>query len=108
MEFKLISDESDLKIKEDLYRIANGNYKGDLSCEQIEFALKLSFLFNFTKIKSDVVRFEYNEYIAEIKGMTYDLPDSKEFIISMISKTDMFKDALKSFLRDTKIKKIIE
>lgn len=114
----LIRSESDLKLKNDLYKIVNGEYDNHLTPEEVQFAIKLSFLFNHTTIDNDDVIFKYDSNIFKIRG----IPDgflnhrgllslhvpTVEFIISTISNEEVFKNSLKNFLRDAKIKKIID
>lgn len=104
----LIRSESDLKLKNDLYKIVNGEYDNHLTPEEVQFAIKLSFLFNHTTIDNDDVIFKYDSNIFKIRGITDEFPNTVEFIISTISNEEVFKNSLKNFLRDAKIKKIID
>lgn len=105
---ELISDKIDLKLKDDLYKIANGEYDSHLTPERVQFAMELSFLFNYTFYENGYIIFNYDG-----NSIKLGIPDeesgfnTKNFIISTITNKDIFKNSLKSFLRDNKIKKII-
>lgn len=96
-------------IKEDLQSLVDGKYEGILSTEQLKMALELSFLFNHITTDIDTIIFEYDTFKVKVSGV-HDLYHeyAEETIIHTIIKEDGFKSALKQFIRDNKITKLLQ
>lgn len=96
-------------IKEDLQSFVDGTYEGILTTEQLKMALELSFLFNHITSEIDTIIFEYDSFKMKVSGI-YDLPQeyAEETVIHTIIKDAGFQSALKQFIRDNRIKKLLE
>jgi hypothetical protein len=72
-------------------------------------ALELSFLFNHITTDIDTVIFEYDTFKVKVSGV-HDLPYeyAEETVIHSIIKETSFKSALKQFIRDNRITKLLE
>lgn len=110
-------DDTDLFIKDNLDWILAGNYSNDLSKEQLDKMIELSFLYNHLILENDKLTFEYSKYQINLTNLyeqyselVYQIGKEavKNMIITTITSQEQFKLALKSFLRDRKINKIIE
>ena len=111
-------DDTDNFIKDNLQNILDGNFDDKFKPEQLKIMLELSFLYNHISIENDSIIFKYNGIKLKINGMS-EIDElawnnrvtqigPKEEITSMIKGTDIFKSALKQFLRDKKINDILE
>ena len=100
----MILDETAQKIKEDLPRFINGDYDKNLTPDQIKYAIKLSFLYNYTTFINDSVIFKYRDITIKISGVS-NIPSEwkNEQIFSAITNEEDFKNSLKSFLREHKL-----
>jgi hypothetical protein len=96
-------------IKDDLQSFVDGIYDGILSPEQLKMALELSFLFNHITTDIDTIIFEYDGFKVKVSGV-HDLPYeyAEETVIHTIIKEEGFKSALKQFIRDNRITKLLE
>jgi hypothetical protein len=96
-------------IKDDLQSFVDGIYDGILSPEQLKMALELSFLFNHITTDIDTVIFEYDSFKVKVSGV-HDLPYeyAEETVIHSIIKETGFQSALKQFIRDNRITKLLE
>lgn len=110
-------DDTDLFIKDNLDWILAGNYSDDLSKEQLDKMIELSFLYNHLILENDKLTFEYSKYQINLTNLyeqyselVYQIGKEavKNMIITTITSQEQFKLSLKSFLRDRKINKIIE
>lgn len=110
-------DDTDLFIKDNLDWILAGNYSNDLSKEQLDKMIELSFLYNHMILENDKLTFEYSKYQINLTNLyeqyselVYQIGREgvKNMIITTITSQEQFKSALKSFLRDRKINEIIE
>ncbi len=110
-------DDTDLFIKDNLDWILAGNYSNDLSKEQLDKMIELSFLYNHLILENDKLTFEYSKWQINLTNLyeqyselVYQLGREgvKNMIITTITSQEQFKLAFKSFLRDRKINKIIE
>jgi hypothetical protein len=95
-------------IKDDLQSLVDGTYEAILSPEQLKFALELSFLLNHITTDGYSVIFEYNKLRVKVSGHEF-IPTEyeEERIIHTIIKEEGFKSALKQFIRDNKITKLL-
>lgn len=95
-------------IKDDLQSLVDGTYDGILTSEQLKFALELSFLFNHITTDIDTIIFKYDTFKVKFSGV-HDLPFeyAEETVIHTILKEVGFKSALKQFIRDNKIEKLL-
>ena len=110
-------DDTDLFIKDNLDWILAGNYSNDLSKEQLDKMIELSFLYNHMILENDKLTFEYSKYQINLTNLyeqyselVYQIGREgvKNMIITTITSQEQFKLAFKSFLRDKQISKIIE
>lgn len=110
-------DDTDLFIKDNLDRILSGDMDDKLSKQQLDKMLELSFLYNHLILENDKLTFEYSKWqinltnlYEQYSDLVYQLGKDgvKNMIIITITSQDPFKSAFKSFIRDNKIKKIIE
>lgn len=100
-------------IKDDLQSLVDGTY--DVKClriltpEQLKMALELSFLFNHITTDIDTIIFEYDTFKVKVSGV-HDLPFeyAEETVIHTIIKEEGFKSALKQFIRDNRITKLLQ
>ena len=108
-------DDTDLFIKDNLDWILAGNYSDDLSKEQLDKMIELSFLYNHLILENDKLTFEYSKYQINLTNLyeqyselVYQIGKEavKNMIITTITSQEQFKLALKSFLRDRKINKM--
>jgi hypothetical protein len=90
-------------IKEDLQSFVDGTYEGILTTEQLKMALELSFLFNHITSEIDTIIFEYDSF-----KMNLPQEYAEETAIHTIIKDAGFQSALKQFIRDNRIKKLLE
>jgi len=97
------------RIKDDLQSFVDGIYDGILTAEQLKFALELSFLFNHITTDIDTVIFKYDSFKVKVSGI-HDLPFeyAEETVIHSIIKEVGFKSALKQFIRDNRITKLLQ
>lgn len=107
---KLIETQSDLDIKNDLYRFIDGEYDSYFTPEQIQYGIEYSFLLNFSYIDDLRFYFKYREFnlcmpFDDFVGLPSD--NIKQSILYYISHDDIFKGALKSFLRDHRLSKLL-
>lgn len=107
---KLIETQSDLDIKNDLYRFIDGEYDSYFTPEQIQYGIEYSFLLNFSYIDDLRFYFKYGEFnlcmpFDHLVGLPSD--NIKQSILYYISHHDIFKGALKSFLRDHRLSKLL-
>ena len=103
---KLLDSEADHNIKNDIQRFLDGDYIGHFTQEENDFGLKMSFLFNHSKIENGDLIFTYGKTSLKIKIDT-NMPNAREAHFSFIMKDDFFQSSLKSFIRDNTIDKII-
>ena len=110
-------DDTDLFIKDNLDWILAGNYDDKFNGEQLDKMIELSFLYNHMILENDKLTFEYSKYQINLTNLyeqyselVYQIGREgvKNMIITTITSQEQFKLALKSFLRDRKINKIIE
>lgn len=113
-------DDTDNFIKDNLQNILDGNFDDKFEPEQLKMMLELSFLYNHTIFshQDDLAIFEYNSVKLKLNWRTQDvfIPvrctnigiKPEEEIVSLIRSSDIFKSALKQFLRDKKISDILE
>ena len=109
-------DDTDLFIKDNLEWILAGNYDDKFSKEQLDKMIELSFLYNHMVLENDKLTFEYSKWQINLSNLPLysDLLNQlgkeavKNMIITAITSQEQFKSALKSFLRDKQISKIIE
>ena len=95
-------------IKDDLQSFVDGIYDGILSPEQLKMALELSFLFNHITTDIDTIIFEYDTFKVKVSGV-HDLPfEYAEETVIHIIKEEGFKSALKQFIRDNRITKLLQ
>ena len=96
-------------IKDDLQSLVYGTYDGILTPEQLKFALELSFLFNHITADIDTIIFKYDTFKVKVSGV-HDLPFeyAEETVIHTIIKEEGFKSALKQFIRDNRITKLLQ
>jgi len=95
-------------IKDDLQSFVDGIYDGILSPEQLKMALELSFLFNHITTDIDTVIFEYDSFKVKVSGV-HDLHyEYEETVIHSIIKEAGFQSALKQFIRDNRITKLLQ
>jgi hypothetical protein len=96
-------------IKDDLQSFVDGTYEGILSPEQLKMALELSFLFNHITTDGYSVIFEYNKLRIKVSGDKF-MPTEyeEERIIHTIIKEKGFQSALKQFIRDNRITKLLQ
>jgi hypothetical protein len=102
-------DDTDNYIKDNLQNIIDGKFDDKFDKEQLKMMLELSFLYNHISFENDSVIFEYNGVKFKISGIS-EIPGgfAKETITSAIKNDEVFKSALKQFLRDKKINDILE
>jgi hypothetical protein len=102
-------DDTDNYIKDNLQNIIDGEFDDKFDKEQLKMMLELSFLYNHISFENDSVIFEYNGVKFKISGIS-EIPGgfAKETITSAIKNDEVFKSALKQFLRDKKINDILE
>jgi hypothetical protein len=102
-------DDTDNFIKDNLQNIIDGKFDDKFDKEQLKMMLELSFLYNHISFENDSVIFEYNRVKFKISGIS-EIPGgfAKETITSAIKNDEVFKSALKQFLRDKKINDILE
>ncbi len=100
----MILDETAQKIKEDLPKFINGDYDKDLTPDQVQYAIKLSFFYNYVTTINGSVIFNYNGQTLKVTGLE-NIPSEflHEQIFSTITNEDVFKESLKSFLREHKL-----
>lgn len=103
---KLLENEADQNIKNDIQRFLDGDYLGRFTKEENDFALKMSFLFNHSKLENGDLIFTYGKTSIKIKIDT-NMPNAREAHFSFIMSEDFFQSSLKSFIRDNTINKII-
>lgn len=102
-------DETELKLKEDIDKIFNGEYDKHFSPEQVEYIKKMSFLYNHLESDwTDSVTFTYNNVKFKISGIS-EIPGeyAKEQVLHTLKESPEFKSAYQSFCRDRKIDKIL-
>lgn len=96
-------------IKDNLQNIIDGKFDDKFSLEQIKMMLEMSFLYNHLRFEIDAILFEYNGFTFKVSGIdSMHHPLSEDEILSIIRKDSVFKSACASFLRDYKIKKILD
>jgi hypothetical protein len=102
-------DDTDNYIKDNLQNIIDGKFDDKFDKEQLKMMLEFSFLYNHISFENDSVIFEYNRVKFKISGIS-EIPGgfAKETITSAIKNDEVFKSALKQFLRDKKINEILE
>lgn len=106
----MILSETNLQIKKDLWRFINGDYDDCMSQELVEWSIKFSFLLNhietsdFNGTKDRLLIFEYGKHWI---NLDINYHNSEEEIIHSIMNSDVFKTAVKSFLRQHKLNKIL-
>jgi hypothetical protein len=102
-------DDTDNYIKDNLQNIIDGKFDDKFSKEQLKMMLEMSFLYNHISSEYDSVIFSYNDIKLKISGIS-EIPGgfAKETITSAIKNDEVFKSALKQFLRDKKINEILE
>jgi hypothetical protein len=103
---KLLDTKADHDIKNDIQRFLDGDYLGRFTKEENDFGLKMSFLFNHSKIQNGDLIFTYGKTSLKIKIDT-NMPNAREAHFGFIMKDDFFQSSLKSFIRENKINKII-
>jgi hypothetical protein len=110
-------DDTDLFIKDNLDWILAGKYDDKFNKEQLDKMIELSFLYNHITIENDTLKFEYDKLQINLTNLYQQYSDLvyqigkeavKNMIITTITSQDNFKSGFKSFLRDKKIKKIID
>ena len=106
-----------LFIKDNLDWILAGKYDDKFNKEQLDKMIELSFLYNHITIENDTLKFEYDKLQINLTNLYQQYSDLvyqigkeavKNMIITTITSQDNFKSGFKSFLRDKKIKKIID
>ena len=102
-------DDTENYIKDNLQNIIDGEFDDKFDKEQLKMMLEMSFLYNHIIFENDSVIFEYNRVKFKISGIS-EIPGgfAKETITSAIKNDEVFKSALKQFLRDKKINDILE
>ena len=103
---KLLESETDHNIKNDIQRFLDGDYLYRFTKEENDFALKMSFLFNHSKIENDYLIFTYGKTSLKININT-NMLNARESHFSFLMNEDLFQSSLKSFIRDNAINKII-
>lgn len=95
-------------IKDDLQSFVDGIYEDVLTPEQLTYATELSFLFNHIRTDGNSIIFEYNKLHIKVSNHEF-IPTeyAEERIIRTIIKEEGFKSALKQFIRDNKITKLL-
>jgi hypothetical protein len=107
-------DDTENYIKDNLENIIDGKFDDKFDKEQLRMMLEMSFLYNHITIENDSVIFECGGQKLKISGINdivHSIPtgiDYKNQIFSMIKNDNIFKSALTQFLRDKKIKYILE
>ena len=107
---KLIEKKIDFDIKMDLYRFINGEYDSYLSVEQIKIGIEYSFILNYSRIEDNRLIFNYEDFkvivpFDDILGIE---PEQiKKTAFFWLSNDEIFKGALKSFLRNHKLTKLL-
>lgn len=107
---KLIETKSDFDIKNDLYRFMNGEYDSYFSVEQVKLGIEYSFILNYSKIEDTRLIFNYEDFkiivpFDDILGLESD--QIKKSVLFWLSKDEIFKGALKSFLRNHRLTKLL-
>jgi hypothetical protein len=106
----LTETQSDLDIKNDLYRFIDGEYDSYFTPEKIQYGIEYSFLLNFSYIEDTRLVFNYEDFrvivpFDDILGLTSE--QIKLTILFWLTKDEIFKGALKSFLRDHRLSKLL-
>ena len=102
-------DDTDNYIKDNLQNIIDGKFDDEFQTDQLKMMLEMSFLYNHISVENDSVIFEYGNRQIKIKSISsIPTPYLKETIVSHIKREEVFKSALKQFLRDKKINDILK
>jgi hypothetical protein len=107
-------DKTDEYLRDNLENIMKGEWNNHFDESQLEMARKESFMLNHISIGERNITFEYGEvktvYKFESDPLDYQIfgGDLKMHMLSMIKNDESFLKSYTSFLRDWKIRKIIE
>lgn len=102
-------NETNQFIKDNFQNIIDGKFDDKFSKEQLSMMLEMSFLYNHIHFGIDEIIFKYSGVelrISNIHEMIHS-QISEEEILYMIRKENSFKSSYTSFLRDNKIKNIL-
>jgi hypothetical protein len=113
MKFEILNSDSDIYIKNDLYKFLDGVYiSSDLFTEEEnDYALKLSFLFNHSIIEEYESTYDKLVFTYGGKYLKISLDNSnvrREEYFKYMMDEEFFQNSLKTFIRDYRINKIIE
>lgn len=107
-------DKTDEYLKNSLEAIMNGDWDNHFDESQLEMAKKTAFLLNHLNANGTKITFEYDgkktvfSYDCDPTDLQLYSGDANMHLMSMIKNDDSFLKAYTAFIRDWKIKKIID